>query len=119
MMLLYLGVLVGSGLLPKIDLLCTLRRFITFGHLLLTNICPTQPQELYYDALTFAMFFRHCRELALLCGLGNFSQSDLIRPDAHRLRTILSGIMNFAKFRDDRAHFYYDLVDKVNKDKHQ
>ncbi|RXK41686.1 hypothetical protein M231_00921 [Tremella mesenterica] len=72
-------------------------------------------KELYADALQFTMLFRHCRALASLCGISNFNMSDLTRPDAQRLRTALSGIMNFAKFRDERSQFHLALVAKVAK----
>lgn len=44
--------------------------------------------------------------------------TDLTRPDANRLRKILSGIMNFAKFRcvvivifsQDRAYLYDEAI---------
>ena len=90
----------------------------------------THEQELFADALQFTMFFRHwyvlsnmrswidlmySRELATLCGISNFSMSDLTRPDAQRLRTALSGIMNFAKFRDERQAFHLSLQGKITK----
>ncbi|WVO17363.1 hypothetical protein L204_105055 [Cryptococcus depauperatus] len=59
-------------------------------------------KETYNDALGFQMFFRHCRGLAQLCGIHDFTMADLARPEASRLRRVLSGIMNFAKFRDER-----------------
>ncbi|CAD6564978.1 MAG: kinetochore-associated Ndc80 complex subunit nuf2 [Tremellales sp. Tagirdzhanova-0007] len=72
-------------------------------------------KELYGDALHFTMFLHHCRELSVLCGITNFSISDLTRPEGARLRTILSGIMNFAKFRDEREAFHQALKQKVQK----
>ena len=39
------------------------------------------------------------RKLAMVCGVNAFNLSDLTRPEPVRLRTVLSGIMNFAKFR--------------------
>lgn len=45
------------------------------------------------------MFYRHCRKLAIVCGVSAFNLSDLTRPESTRFRTVLSGLMNFAKFR--------------------
>ncbi|OCF43622.1 kinetochore protein Nuf2 [Kwoniella heveanensis CBS 569] len=72
-------------------------------------------KELYNDALHFTMFYRHCRTLAELCGINDFAISDLTRPDAQRFRTCLSGIMNFAKFRDERMHFQNQLQASVQE----
>ncbi|WWC72551.1 uncharacterized protein I206_106513 [Kwoniella pini CBS 10737] len=72
-------------------------------------------KELYSDALQFTMFFRHVRDLANLCGITNFSLADLTRPEAIRFKTVLSGIMNFAKFRDERAHFQAQLQAKLQE----
>ncbi|TYJ51731.1 hypothetical protein B9479_007683 [Cryptococcus floricola] len=59
-------------------------------------------KDLYNDTLQFVMFFKHCRRLALLCGINDFAMADLTRPEPVRFRKALSGIMNFAKFRDER-----------------
>jgi hypothetical protein len=39
------------------------------------------------------------RTLTQACGVKTFIMMDLVKPDAGRLRSILSGIMNFAKWR--------------------
>ncbi|KAL7422918.1 kinetochore-associated Ndc80 complex subunit nuf2 [Cryptotrichosporon argae] len=67
-------------------------------------------RELYGDSLQFTMFFRHCRDLANLCGVPNFSMADLTRPEPTRLRLVLAGILNLAKFRDERANYHNSLV---------
>ncbi|WVW80872.1 hypothetical protein I302_102862 [Kwoniella bestiolae CBS 10118] len=72
-------------------------------------------KEMYGDALQFTMFFRHVRDLANLCGITNFSLADITRPEAARFRTVLSGIMNFAKFRDERAHFQAHLQARLQE----
>lgn len=35
----------------------------------------------------------------MVCGVNAFNLTDLTRPESTRFRTVLSGIMNFAKFR--------------------
>jgi kinetochore protein Nuf2 len=39
-------------------------------------------------------------------GMDDFSLVDLIKPDPKRLRVILSSIINFAKFREDRLAIF-------------
>ncbi|OWZ59789.1 hypothetical protein LQV05_000648 [Cryptococcus neoformans] len=72
-------------------------------------------KEMYSDTLQFMMFFKHCRRLALLCGIPDFAISDLARPDANRLRKVLSGIMNFAKFRDERMQTQARFQENLQK----
>lgn len=68
----------------------------------------TRQQELYSDGLSFLMFFHHCRDLADRCGVP-LNITDLARPDAMHLRTALSGVLNFAKFREENS----GLADKL------
>ncbi|KIR30828.1 kinetochore protein Nuf2 [Cryptococcus deuterogattii 99/473] len=72
-------------------------------------------KEMYSDTLQFMMFFKHCRRLALLCGIPDFAISDLARPDPNRLRKVLSGIMNFAKFRDERMQTQTRFQENLQK----
>ncbi|ORY20756.1 Nuf2 family-domain-containing protein [Naematelia encephala] len=72
-------------------------------------------KDIYADALQFTMFFNHVRRLVSLCGIQNFAMSDLTRPDAGRLRLQLSGLMNFAKFRDERTQFIDALKLKIQR----
>ncbi|WVQ85925.1 hypothetical protein IAT38_008093 [Cryptococcus sp. DSM 104549] len=72
-------------------------------------------KDMYGDALQFTMFFKHCRELAQLCGVTDFALADLTRPEAARFRGILSGIMNFAKFREERHTFMQQLQGNVRE----
>ncbi|KAL1410055.1 kinetochore-associated Ndc80 complex subunit nuf2 [Vanrija albida] len=71
-----------------------------------------QYRELYSDGLGFIMFYQHCRTLALLCGIRDFTIADLTRPEPTRLRTVMSGIMNFAKFRDERQRFHFEVAQR-------
>lgn len=54
------------------------------------------------------MFFHHCRDLADRCGVP-LNITDLTKPDALHLRTALSGVLNFAKFREENS----GLADKL------
>ncbi|GMK54609.1 hypothetical protein CspeluHIS016_0111950 [Cutaneotrichosporon spelunceum] len=72
--------------------------------------------ELYTETLGTIMFFSHCKRLADLCRVNDFNLSDLIRPDPLRLRRVLSGVMNFAKFREERAPFHQMLTERLHGD---
>jgi len=37
-----------------------------------------------------------------MCGVADFTREDLARPDPKRLKKQLSGLINFAKFREER-----------------
>lgn len=85
--------------------------------------------ELYRDTLGTIMFYSHwwvaawtippvsltsSKRLADLCRIKDFNLSDLIRPEALRLRSVLSGVMNFAKFREERRAFQQAFADRVH-----
>ncbi|CAK9786542.1 hypothetical protein CC85DRAFT_283150 [Cutaneotrichosporon oleaginosum] len=70
--------------------------------------------ELYMDTLGAIMFYNHCKRLADLCRVQDFNLADLIRPDQLRLRVVLSGIMNFAKFREERRGFQQALAERLH-----
>lgn len=53
------------------------------------------------------------RDLTELCGVTNFGMADLTRPDPGRLRSQLSGIMNFAKFRSVKSLVVLEYVANV------
>ena len=44
-------------------------------------------------------------------GISDFNLGDIIRPEPPRLRKVLSGIINFMKFREDKMDVYekYDV----------
>jgi kinetochore protein Nuf2 len=56
------------------------------------------------------------KRLADLCRIKDFSLSDLIRPEPLRLRKVLSGILNFAKFREERRGFQEVLVERLHSE---
>ncbi|GHJ88815.1 hypothetical protein NliqN6_5217 [Naganishia liquefaciens] len=66
------------------------------------SLLPTMKQRGdYQDGLYQAMFFHHCRELAQHAGVKGFCYADIIKPEPHRFRSILSDILNLAIFRED------------------
>jgi hypothetical protein len=42
-------------------------------------------------------------------GVFDFSIQDILNPQKDRVRTLLSGLINYAKFREDRGQKYYAL----------
>jgi kinetochore protein Nuf2 len=57
--------------------------------------------ELHDESIPQLNNFRACSKLMEVCGISDFTIKDLMAPTAKRLRKQLSGIINFAKFRDD------------------
>lgn len=41
-----------------------------------------------------------------ICGYPQFSMKDILKPTAARFREQISGIINFAKFREERIEVY-------------
>ncbi|GFZ48114.1 Probable kinetochore protein NUF2 [Saitozyma sp. JCM 24511] len=70
-------------------------------------------KDLYSDGLSFAMYFRHLSTLARVCGVDNFSMTDVTRPEGQRFKRVLSGMMNFAKFRDEKTQLRDELQGKL------
>lgn len=45
--------------------------------------------------------------------------SDLTRPDPSRFRSQMSGIVNFAKFRDERSQVRETHLDRISRQKEE
>lgn len=48
-------------------------------------------------------------------GIRDFSPKDLIAPDVKRLKKNLSGLINFTKFREERAIHFHQLQDATSQ----
>jgi kinetochore protein Nuf2 len=57
--------------------------------------------ELHQQSLEDITFFRHLQRLMHSVGIQDFSIKDIMRPEAPRVRRILSAVINFAKFREE------------------
>ena len=68
--------------------------------------------ELHEDSIPQINSFRACQKLMDTCGIKDFTIKDFIEPNAKRLRKQLSGVMNFAKFREERLNLFTDLTNK-------
>ncbi|TIA73092.1 hypothetical protein E3P91_01704 [Wallemia ichthyophaga] len=58
--------------------------------------------ELFADSVPLMMFHQHVTNLTKIAQVDFFTLQDLTRPDAARTRKILSALVNFAKFKQER-----------------
>jgi chromosome segregation ATPase len=65
--------------------------------------------ELHEESIPQINTFRACTNMMEVCGVQDFTIKDFIAPSAKRLRKQLSGIINFAKFREERLALLADL----------
>ncbi|EGV63207.1 hypothetical protein CANTEDRAFT_130718 [Yamadazyma tenuis ATCC 10573] len=55
------------------------------------------------QSLGVVVFARKAGEFFQTCGIYDFSLIDMVRPEPYRTRRILSAVVNFIRFREDRA----------------
>ncbi|KAJ3122206.1 kinetochore-associated Ndc80 complex subunit nuf2 [Nowakowskiella sp. JEL0407] len=58
--------------------------------------------DLHHDALAQMKFFKTLYKIMSVAGIGDFGLRDIIRPEPGRFRRIVSAVINFAKFREER-----------------
>lgn len=68
--------------------------------------------ELHDDSIPKFNHFRACCKMMEICEIPDFSLKDIMAPTAGRLRRHLSGIINFAKFREERLILLSELSTK-------
>lgn len=68
--------------------------------------------DLHQESITLMSFYRQLSKLVMEVGVVDFSIRDLIKPEPGRMRRILSGIINFAKFREERLAVFEDCTAK-------
>ena len=56
--------------------------------------------------------YRACQKLMEICGISSFSIKDFLTPTSKRLIHQLSGIINYAKFREERYTFMSDITEQ-------
>lgn len=56
--------------------------------------------EIYDEAKEGLMTMKFAQQLAFVNGIDDFSSQDIWQPDAKRLRVMLSGIINFIRYKD-------------------
>ncbi|GMH61795.1 hypothetical protein TL16_g03338, partial [Triparma laevis f. inornata] len=65
--------------------------------------------ELHEDSIPELAFLRAAGKMMRICGIPDYGIKDVTAPSAKRLRRQLSGIINFAKFREERLQMYAEL----------
>lgn len=65
--------------------------------------------ELHEESIPQINSFRACSKMMEVCGIQDFSMKDFMLPSSKRLRRQLSGIINFAKFREERLQLLTGL----------
>ncbi|KAJ3243486.1 kinetochore-associated Ndc80 complex subunit nuf2 [Chytriomyces hyalinus] len=62
--------------------------------------------DLHQDDVALMAFYRQLFKLVTEVGIHDFSIRDLIKPEPGHVRKILSAIINFAKFREERVSVF-------------
>jgi kinetochore protein Nuf2 len=65
--------------------------------------------ELHEESIPYLHAFRAVAKMMKISGITDFSIKDYLQPSAKRLRRQLSGIINFAKFREERFALLQDV----------
>ncbi|RPA90244.1 hypothetical protein L873DRAFT_1718684 [Choiromyces venosus 120613-1] len=73
--------------------------------------------ETQTDAHTLMAFYVSLGQLMLECGIEDFTFNDLAKPDSQRLTRILSYVINFTRFREERANIIDEHFGKAQKAK--
>ncbi|KAF9175450.1 kinetochore-associated Ndc80 complex subunit nuf2 [Mortierella sp. AD011] len=70
----------------------------------------TNYPEFIVDAVRFYIFLYQLTTMMYDVGVPDFSSRDLTKPEAERVRRVLSAVINYAKFKEDRqGPIYEDL----------
>ena len=71
--------------------------------------------DIHADSLLLMVFYQHLYILMKEVGFPEFSLQDITKPEAKRVRRILSAIINFAKFREERLEVYEKFTSKASE----
>jgi len=75
-----------------------------------------EPKKLYTDAVAEVALYRSLEKLVKAAGIPNFSlQRDLFHPEGRRTTAVLSGIINFAKFRQSKLSVFANLTEGADQ----
>ncbi|CCG82662.1 Kinetochore protein nuf2 [Taphrina deformans PYCC 5710] len=70
--------------------------------------------DIYADSMLLMVFYQHLHKLMREVGYPQFSLQDITKPEAQRVRRILSAIINFAKFREEQLEVYDKFTAKAS-----
>jgi len=62
-----------------------------------------QYSDIFYEAIDLIAIFSFCRQLTVINMVEDFSLKDLWDPQGKRLRTILSGLINFCRYKEGKS----------------
>eukprot|EP01132_Coremiostelium_polycephalum_P009323 gene9323-11430_t len=71
--------------------------------------------ELHDDSLGELSFLRSINKLMQNIGVHDFASKDIYKPEYQRTRRIFSGIINLAKFRDEKVHRLDELISRSSE----
>lgn len=69
--------------------------------------------ELHEKSFSIRILFNYMKKLAKAACVKDFSMNDMVSPDAKRLCYILSGIINFEKYRADKIPLFDSSVQNL------
>lgn len=71
--------------------------------------------DLHLDSISLVAFYRLLLRLMIEVGIEDFSLRDFIKPEAPRLRLILSAVINFAKFREEQLAVFEEFSRRADE----
>lgn len=70
--------------------------------------------SLHEDSVPHLAFLRASQKMMAACGVHDFTVKDFVNPEAKRFRRQLSGVINFAKFREEQLATFTELTGQVH-----
>mmetsp|Transcript_66220 Transcript_66220/g.123635 ORF Transcript_66220/g.123635 Transcript_66220/m.123635 type:complete len:474 (+) Transcript_66220:64-1485(+) len=72
-----------------------------------------QPREIFQDSLDLLVVHTLSRQLALINGIDDFGLKDIWEPNRKRLHTLLSGFINFCRYKESNNNVVSQMKDDV------
>ncbi|KAF9328541.1 Nuf2 family-domain-containing protein [Linnemannia elongata] len=74
-----------------------------------------QHPDFVVDGVRFYIFLQQLASMMHDVGVYDFTSRDLTKPEADRVRRILSAVINFAKFREDRQPAFFQEMQNTDE----
>ncbi|KAF9928180.1 kinetochore-associated Ndc80 complex subunit nuf2 [Linnemannia zychae] len=71
--------------------------------------------EFVIDGVRFYIFLQQLASMMHEVGVNDFSSRDVTKPEADRVRRVLSAVINFAKFREDRQPAFFQEMREADE----
>jgi kinetochore protein Nuf2 len=68
--------------------------------------------ELHEESIPLMNSLRACQKMMEMCAVNDFTIKDFMEPNLKRFRRQLSGIINFAKFKEERLVLFTELTNQ-------